>query len=189
MSGHKYGLTYPGIGFVVWRSAQELPEDLVFHVNYLGGDMPTFTLNFSRPGNQIVGQYYNFVRLGRDGYRRIMESLRDTAMHMSSKIAEMGTFDVVSDGSAIPVLSFKVKDPSKFTVFHVSDLMRSGGWQVPAYTMPADAEEVAVIRIVVREGFGMDLADMLLAELAKAVAHLEAFPPAQPAPAPGFSHT
>ncbi len=84
VSGHKYGLTYPGIGFVVWRSADDLPEDLVFHVNYLGGDMPTFTLNFSRPGNQIVGQYYNFVRLGRDGYRRIMESLRDTALHLSS---------------------------------------------------------------------------------------------------------
>ncbi len=111
MSGHKYGLTYPGIGFVVWRSEEELPADLVFHVNYLGGDMPTFTLNFSRPGNQIVGQYYNFVRLGRDGYRRIMESLRDTAVHISSAIAEMGPFEVVSDGSAIPVLAFKVKDP------------------------------------------------------------------------------
>ena len=79
VSGHKYGLTYPGIGFVVWRSADDLPEDLIFHVNYLGGDMPTFTLNFSRPGNQIVGQYYNFVRLGFDGYRRIMEYLRDVA--------------------------------------------------------------------------------------------------------------
>ena len=80
VSGHKYGLTYPGIGFVVWRSKEELPEDLVFHVNYLGGDMPTFTLNFSRPGNQIVGQYYNFVRLGREGYTRIMESLRGIAL-------------------------------------------------------------------------------------------------------------
>jgi len=189
VSGHKYGLTYPGIGFVVWRSADDLTEDLVFHVNYLGGDMPTFTLNFSRPGNQIVGQYYNFVRLGRDGYRRIMESLRDTAVHLSSKIAVMGPFDVVSDGLAIPVLAFRVKDPTKFTVFHVSDHLRTGGWQVPAYTMPADAEDVAVLRIVVREGFGMDLADMLLEALAKAVAHLEAFPPPHPAPDPGFSHT
>jgi glutamate decarboxylase len=189
VSGHKYGLTYPGIGFVVWRSADELPEELVFHVNYLGGDMPTFTLNFSRPGNQIVGQYYNFVRLGRDGYRRIMESLRDTAIHLSSTIAEMGPFEVVSDGSAIPVLAFKVKDPSKYTVFHVSEQLRTGGWQVPAYTMPANAEDVAVLRIVVREGFGRDLADMLLDAIGKAVAHLEAFPPPHPVPAPGFSHT
>jgi glutamate decarboxylase len=189
VSGHKYGLTYPGIGFVVWRSADELPEDLIFHVNYLGGDMPTFTLNFSRPGNQIVGQYYNFVRLGRDGYRRIMERLRDVAVHMSSQIAEMGPFDIVSDGTAIPVLTFKVKDPSKFTVFHVSDRLRAGGWQLPAYTMPADAEDVAVLRIVVREGFGIDLADGLLEALAKAVAHLEQYPPAHPPSDPGFSHT
>jgi glutamate decarboxylase len=135
VSGHKYGLTYPGIGFVVWRSPDELPEELVFHVNYLGGDMPTFTLNFSRPGNQIVGQYYNFVRLGRDGYRRIMESLRDTALHLSSGIAAMAPFTVV------------------------------------------------------REGFGMDLADMLLDALDKAVAHLDQFPPPQPTSATGFNHT
>ena len=189
VSGHKYGLTYPGIGFVVWRSADDLPEDLIFHVNYLGGDMPTFTLNFSRPGNQIVGQYYNFVRLGFDGYRRIMEYLRDVAVHLSGEIAKMGPFEVVSDGSAIPVLAFRVKDPSRFTVFHVSDLLRMGGWQVPAYTMPADATDVAVLRVVVREGFGMDLADSLLEAIGKAVAHLEQFPPAHPAPQPGFSHT
>ena len=75
VSGHKYGLTYPGVGFVVWRSNEYLPEDLVFQVNYLGGDMPTFTLNFSRPGNQVVGQYYNFLRLGRDGYTKVMQTL------------------------------------------------------------------------------------------------------------------
>ena len=138
--------------------------------------MPTFTLNFSRPGNQIVGQYYNFVRLGFDGYRRIMEYLRDVAVHLSSEIAKMGPFEVVSDGSAIPVLAFRVKDPSKFTVFHVSDLLRMGGWQVPAYTMPADATDVAVLRIVVREGFGMDLADSLLEAIGKAVGASRAIP-------------
>jgi glutamate decarboxylase len=189
VSGHKYGLTYPGLGFVVWRSAADLPEDLIFHVNYLGGDMPTFTLNFSRPGNQIVGQYYNFIRLGREGYTRIMESLRDTAMYLSSEIAAMGPFEVVSDGSAIPVLAFKVRDPSRFTVFHVSDRLRMGGWQVPAYTMPENATDVAVLRIVVREGFGKDLAGALLAALKQAVAHLGEFPPEHPAPKAGFSHT
>jgi glutamate decarboxylase len=189
VSGHKYGLTYPGIGFVIWRSADDLPEDLIFHVNYLGGDMPTFTLNFSRPGNQIVGQYYNFVRLGFDGYRRIMESLRDVAMQLSSAIADMGPFEVVSDGSAIPVLAFKMKDPTKFTVFHVSDQLRAGGWQVPAYTMPENATDIAVLRIVVREGFGKDLADSLLEALAKAVDHLTKFPPRHAHADQGFSHT
>ena len=188
VSGHKYGLTYPGIGFVVWRSSADLPEELVFHVNYLGGDMPTFTLNFSRPGNQIIGQYYNFVRLGRAGYTAIMKRLREIAMHLSSEIASIGPFEIVSDGSAIPVLAFRVTDPDRFTVFHVSDQLRRGGWQVPAYTMPADATEVAVLRIVVREGFGMDLADELLSALRAAVEHLDEFPPAHRAPA-GFSHT
>jgi glutamate decarboxylase len=189
VSGHKYGLTYPGIGFVIWRSQDDLPEDLVFHVNYLGGDMPTFTLNFSRPGNQIVGQYYNFVRLGRDGYTRIMETLRDIALHLSASIGKMGAFNVISDGSAIPVIAFEMSDSSQFTVFHVSDQLRTAGWQVPAYTMPPDATDVAVLRIVVREGFSMDLADSLIAELQKAVDHLVAFPPAHPPPAAGFAHT
>ncbi len=188
VSGHKYGLTYPGIGFVIWRSEQDLPEDLVFHVNYLGGDMPTFTLNFSRPGNQIVGQYYNFVRLGREGYTRIMETLRDVATHMAAGIGEMGPFEIVSDGSAIPVLSFRMKDAAPYTVFHISDQLRTGGWQVPAYTMPEDATDVAVLRIVVREGFGFDLANALLDALGDAVAHLEKYPPPHPPGRGGFAH-
>jgi glutamate decarboxylase len=188
VSGHKYGLTYPGIGFVIWRSQDDLPDDLVFHVNYLGGDMPTFTLNFSRPGNQIVGQYYNFVRLGREGYTQIMQGLRDTALHLSRSLAAMGRFDVISDGSAIPVLAFRLRDGEPFTVFHLSDRLRRGGWQVPAYTMPADATDVAVLRIVVREGFGIDLADALLAAIQEALDHLTEFPPEHRAEA-GFAHT
>jgi glutamate decarboxylase len=188
VSGHKYGLTYPGLGFAIWRSAEDLPEDLIFHVNYLGGDMPTFTLNFSRPGNQIVGQYYNFVRLGRQGYTRIMRSLRDVAVHLSSRIADMGSFEVVSDGTAIPVLAFKVNDDEGFTAFHVMDKLRTGGWQVPAYTMPEAATEVAVLRIVVREGFSKDLADGLLEALADAVDHLREFPPRSDPVSGGFAH-
>jgi glutamate decarboxylase len=189
VSGHKYGLTYPGIGFVVWRSEEDLPEELVFHVNYLGGDMPTFTLNFSRPGNQIVGQYYNFLRLGREGYTQIMEVLRDVAMHISGAIAGMGPFEVVSDGSAIPVLAFKLRDDvDSYTVFHVSDELRRHGWQVPAYTMPENATDVAVLRVVVREGFDMDLADALITDLSKTVEHLETYPPPHPEPQSGFKH-
>jgi glutamate decarboxylase len=189
VSGHKYGLTYPGVGFVVWRSEADLPEDLVFHVNYLGGDMPTFTLNFSRPGNQIVGQYYNFLRLGREGYTRVMEALREVAMRISGAIGEMDVFEIVSDGSAIPVLAFKLRDDvSAYTVFHVSDELRRHGWQVPAYTMPANATDVAVLRMVVREGFDMDLADALVTDLKQTVEHLETFPPSHPEPKSGFKH-
>lgn len=188
-SGHKYGLVYPGVGWVVWRDEQELPEELVFHVNYLGGDMPTFTLNFSRPGNQIVGQYYNFLRLGRAGYTRIMEALRANATWLAKRIAKLGPFELVSDGSAIPVFAFRMKQVGKYSVFDVSNRLRERGWQVPAYTMPADAESVAVLRVVVREGFTRDLASMLLEDLKKAVADLEVRPPASPAtPAPQFKH-
>ena len=157
-SGHKYGLTYPGIGFAVWRRAEDLPEDLVFHVNYLGGDMPTFTLNFSRPGNQVVGQYYNFLRLGREGYRQIMQTLADTAQWLAREVGEMDMFEVVTDGSGIPVLTFTTAPDVGFSVFDVSRGLSTFGWQVPAYTMPDDATDVAVLRIVVREGFSGDMA-------------------------------
>lgn len=190
VSGHKYGLVYPGIGWVVWRAQEDLPDDLVFHVNYLGGDMPTFTLNFSRPGNQVVGQYYNFLRLGHAGYRQIMEVLRDTAVSLSKGIAEIGPFELVSDGSAIPVFAFKLSDAvTSYSVFDVSDKLREYGWQVPAYTMPEHAEEVAVLRIVVREGFSADMADMLLGDIRKTVAHFESLPAHTPkAQAPVFAH-
>ena len=189
VSGHKYGLTYPGIGFVVWRSSDDLPEDLIFHVNYLGGDMPTFTLNFSRPGNQIVGQYYNFLRLGRQGYTLVMEVLRDVAVSVADRVGAMDQFEVVSGGTDIPVVAFKVSDSAPFTVFDVSDELRKGGWQVPAYTMPADATDVAVLRVVVREGFGRDLADQLIESLESAVEHLEEDATQQGPKAGGFSHT
>jgi glutamate decarboxylase len=188
VSGHKYGLVYPGIGFVVWRSQADLPEDLVFHVNYLGGDMPTFTLNFSRPGNQIVGQYYNFLRLGRDGYRRIMESLRDLALFTSKAIAEMGPFELLSDGSATPVFAFRMKSDEPCTVYDLSGWLRAKGWQVPAYTMPDNATDISVLRVVIREGFSLDLATSLVADLAEAVAYFEAHPTSAAPPAAGFAH-
>jgi glutamate decarboxylase len=189
VSGHKYGLVYPGVGFVVWRDKEDLPDDLVFHVNYLGGDMPTFTLNFSRPGNQLVGQYYNFLRLGRSGYRRVMESLRDLAVHTAGKVAAIGPFELVSDGTAIPVFSFLLKPGAEYTVFDLSERLRMGGWQVPAYTMPDAATDVAVMRVVVREGFSYDLADDLADALKEATEYLTANPPRVPTPKAGFSHT
>ncbi|OZF35014.1 glutamate decarboxylase [Rhodococcus sp. 14-2483-1-2] len=172
-SGHKYGLTYPGIGFAVWRTKEDLPEDLVFRVNYLGGDMPTFTLNFSRPGNQVIGQYYNFLRLGRSGYTDIMKALRDTAVRVSRHLDKHPDIEVITDGSAIPVLSFMLKDHCGFTVFDVSHELRARGWQVPAYTMPDNATDVAVLRIVVREGFSADLGRMLCIAIDEVIAGLK----------------
>jgi glutamate decarboxylase len=161
VSGHKYGLTYPGIGFVVWRSAEYLPEELVFRVNYLGGDMPTFTLNFSKGGNQVVGQYYNFLRLGRAGYGQVMSCLSETARWLGDELRDSEHFELISDGSAIPVVSFKLAGNRPYTEFDVSHSLRAYGWQVPAYTMPDNATNVSVLRVVVREGFSTDLARAL----------------------------
>jgi glutamate decarboxylase len=177
VSGHKYGLTYPGIGFVVWRSAEHLPEDLVFRVNYLGGDMPTFTLNFSRPGNQVIGQYYNFLRLGRAGYSQVMHCLSDTARWLGDQLRDSEHFELISDGSAIPVVSFRLKGDPGYTEFDVSQALRASGWQVPAYTMPEGAEDVTVLRVVVREGFSADLARALRDDTITALEHLDQLKP------------
>ncbi|MGE5697545.1 MAG: glutamate decarboxylase [Candidatus Sericytochromatia bacterium] len=177
VSGHKYGLTYPGIGFVVWRNSDHLPDDLVFRVNYLGGDMPTFTLNFSRPGNQVVGQYYNFLRLGRAGYGQVMSCLSSTARWLSDQLRTTRHFEVITDGSAIPVIAFRLSGDFGYTEFDVSAGLRSFGWQVPAYTMPEGAENVSVLRVVVREGFSADLARSLFEDLAKVVAQLDELKP------------
>jgi glutamate decarboxylase len=169
-SGHKYGLVYPGIGWALWRDAEALPEDLVFRVNYLGGNMPTFALNFSRPGSQVVAQYYNFLRLGREGYRLVQQACQDVARHLSAGIAELGPFELLTDGSDLPVFAFKLRDEvTNYTVFEVSRALREHGWQVPAYTLPANLEDVAVLRIVVRNGFDLEMADILLAHLRRAI--------------------
>ncbi|GBE65840.1 glutamate decarboxylase [Mycobacterium sp. MFM001] len=177
VSGHKYGLTYPGIGFVVWRSSEYLPEDLVFRVNYLGGDMPTFTLNFSRPGNQVVGQYYNFLRLGREGYTQVMQTLSQNARWLAGQLAAGEHFDLISDGSAIPVVAARLRGKRGYTEFDVSHELRTFGWQVPAYTMPDNATDVSVLRIVVREGLSADLARALHDDTRTVLSHLDKLKP------------
>jgi len=185
VSGHKYGLVYPGVGWIIWRDWAELPEDLVFKVNYLGGDMPTFAINFSRPGNQIVAQYYNFLRLGFEGYQAIQQRCHDIAHHLADEIEKMGPFECLSRGDDIPVLAFCIREDAKvnFSVFDLSEMIRHRGWLVPAYTMPENCEELAVIRIVVKEGFSMDLATMLLDDLKRVLDHYEANEHLKPTPA------
>jgi glutamate decarboxylase len=166
-SGHKYGLVYPGVGWVVWREAAALPQDLVFNVNYLGGQMPTFALNFSRPGAHVAAQYYNFLRLGFPGYQRVHQACQDVAVHMSGQIAAMGPFELISEGRELPVFAFKLADPAGagYSVFDLTERLRSRGWLVPAYTFPEALTDTAVIRIVVRNGFGRELADAFLSDL------------------------
>ena len=175
-SGHKYGLVYPGVGWVIWRDKDDLPEDLIFNVNYLGGDMPTFAINFSRPGNQIVAQYYNFLRLGREGYTRIHQVSQDVALYLSGEIAKMGPFKLLSDGSDLPVFAFTLNEVTNFTVFDLSERLRDRGWILPAYTFPENLEHLAVLRVVVKEGFSHDMANMLLDDLRRHMKFFESQP-------------
>ncbi|MFI1386498.1 glutamate decarboxylase [Embleya sp. NPDC020886] len=191
-SGHKYGLVYPGLGWVVWRSADLLPEDMIFRVSYLGGVTPSLALNFSRPGAQVLLQYYQFLRLGRSGYRAVQKSSQDVARRLAEGIAGMDAFELWSDGSDIPVFAWRLKagHTENWNLYDLSDRLRMKGWQVPAYPMPDDLADLTVQRIVVRNGLGMDLARDLLDDIREATTFLDRLGGPMPteARAPGFHH-
>ncbi len=192
-SGHKFGLAPLGVGWVIWREARDLPDDLVFHVNYLGGDMPTFALNFSRPGGQVVCQYYLMLRLGVDGYRRIHQGCYDIARHFASRIEKIGPFEVIYDGDSsdgIPAVSWTMRrGAGGFSLFDLSDRLRSRGWQIAAYTMVPNIEDMAVMRVLVRHGFSHDLAEGLLFDIRRSLEYFEAHPITTPMTAQeGASH-
>jgi len=175
-SGHKFGLVYPGVGWVVWRNAEALPEDLIFRVNYLGGDMPTFAINFSRPGAQIVAQYYAFMRFGFDGFKRIQDACRAVAAQIAAGFERVGPFEALTRGEDLPVVAVKLKpETTGYTVFDVSHELRARGWQVPAYTFPENLEDLAVLRVVVRNGMTADLADILIDDIERVIGDLEQF--------------
>jgi len=179
-SGHKYGLVYPGVGWIIWRGQEYLPEELIFKVNYLGGEMPTFALNFSRPGAQVAAQYFNFLRLGFSGYKLVQQTCQSIAMYLSAEVAKLGPFELLTDGSDLPVFAFKLRDDvTGYSVFDVSERLRMRGWQVPAYTFPDNLTDMAVMRIVVRNGFSMDLANLLLDDLRLHLQILEHHPQTQ----------
>ena len=189
-SGHKYGLVYPGVGWIVWRDAAALPDDLIFWVNYLGDDMPTFALNFSRPGAQVVAQYYNFLRLGFEGYARVHGYSRQVATRLAGEIQKLGPFELLTHGDELPVFAFRLADGvDNFTVFDVSNALRERGWQVPGYIFPENRTDLGALRVVVRRGFTHDLADMLVNDLKKQLIRLEKQPePVHDVSAAGFSH-
>lgn len=196
-SGHKFGLAPLGVGWVIWRENEDLPEDLVFWVNYLGGNMRDIALNFSRPGGQIVCQYYNFLRLGREGYEKIHGACYDTAQFLAEEIAKLGPFEVLYGGNretGIPALCWKIREAvgtPRYTLYDLADRLRTRGWQVPAYSLPAACQDVVIQRILVRHGVSRDLATLLLEDMKRAVEHLDAHPTQVPVSAEegsGFRH-
>jgi glutamate decarboxylase len=192
-SGHKYGLVYPGVGWAIWRNREALPRDLVFDVNYLGGHMPTFALNFSRPGSEVIAQYYMFTTLGRDGYTRVMQGAHDVARYLADEIAKIGPYRLVSDGSDLPVFAFGLApEVENYSVFDVSDRLRQRGWLVPAYSFPENRQDLNVLRIVVRAGMTREMADLLLDYLREQTKFLESLdmplPDQENAKRTAFSH-
>ena len=177
------------MGWVVWREKSDLPEDLIFYVNYLGGNMATFALNFSRPGGQIVAQYYLFLRLGREGYRRIQQNAYDTAQYIGREIKKIGPFELFFDGSSakgIPAVSWVIKDGARpgYTLFDLSDRLRMRGWQAAAYTMLPNISEVVVMRLLIRSRLSSrDMADLLLEDFRRAIDYLQKHPSLNPASA------
>uniref|UniRef100_A0A7C8ZGJ2 Glutamate decarboxylase n=1 Tax=Opuntia streptacantha TaxID=393608 RepID=A0A7C8ZGJ2_OPUST len=176
VSGHKYGLVYAGIGWVIWRTKEDLPEELIFHINYLGSDQPTFTLNFSKGSSQVIAQYYQLIRLGFEGYLNVMQNCQDNAIVLKKGLEKTGRFTIVSKDNGIPLVAFSLKDRSKHNEFEVSEMLRRFGWIVPAYTMPADAQHVTVLRVVVREDFSRTLAERLVLDITKVLNELEHLP-------------
>lgn len=176
-SGHKMGLAPLGVGWAVWRDASDLPEDLVFWVNYLGGNSPTFNLNFSRPGGAVIAQYYNILRLGREGYARVHGAAYDTARHVADRIADLGPFEVIFGGEpteGITAVSWRIAEGENpgYNLFDLADRLRTRGWLVPAYTLPPDRQDLAIQRILVRHGLSRDRGDLLLKDFQRELATL-----------------
>lgn len=181
-SGHKFGLAPLGAGWILWRESKDLPENLIFHVNYLGGDMPVFQINFSRPAGQIISQYYLFLRLGREGYRKIHTNCYNTAQYVANEMDKLGIFDIISYGKpeeGIPATAWKFKDDVDlgFNLYDLADKLRARGWQVPAYSLPANAQDIVIQRVLIRQGFGFDMATILVSDIKRAIEELKVHKP------------
>ena len=192
-SGHKMGLAPLGCGWAVWRDAEALPQEVVFNVNYLGGSMPTFNLNFSRPGGQAITQYYLFARLGREGYRRVHETAYAAAQSIARAVEAMGPFTLIFDGDparGITAVTWALRPDreSQFSLFDFAEKLRVRGWLVPAYTLPPDREDLAVQRVLVRHGFSLDMADLLVDDMRRALSALGTAPPAANDTHGSFTH-
>ncbi len=169
-SGHKFGLAPLGVGWIIWRDQKSLPENLIFHVNYLGGDMSVFQLNFSRPAGQVISQYYLFLRLGKEGYEKIHENCYKIAKYIAKELEDTGIFEIIYDGDpneGIPCITWKLKEKARvtFNLYDFADKLRSRGWQIPAYSLPANLDKIVVQRILIRRGTSMDMAELLIKDI------------------------
>ncbi|WP_067670174.1 glutamate decarboxylase [Nocardia miyunensis] len=179
-SGHKTGLAPLGVGWAIWREAADLPDELVFNVDYLGGNMATFNLNFSRPGGQVITSYYGFIRLGRDGYDRVQSAAYSVAQYLATGIQKFGLFELIHDGDplrGIAAVSWRLTGEQTFNLYDLSDRLRTRGWLVAAYPLPADRQDESIMRVLVRHGFSHDMADLLLADMGRALDQLDKHPP------------
>ncbi|KAH9213496.1 pyridoxal phosphate-dependent transferase [Leptodontidium sp. 2 PMI_412] len=166
-SGHKYGLVYPGVGWIIWRAPEYLPKELVFNINYLGADQASFTLNFSKGASQVIGQYYQLIRLGKHGYRSIMTNLTRTADYLSDSLEQLG-FVIMSkkNGTGLPLVAFRFKTGEKhYDEFALAHQLRGRSWVVPAYTMAPHTDDLKMLRVVVREDFSKSRCDQLLQDI------------------------
>lgn len=174
-SGHKYGLVYPGVGWVIWRGKEALPEDLIFWVSYLGGNEATMAINFSRSASQIVGQYYVFMRNGYEGMAEIHQRTLDVARYLAEELKGIEEFEVYEDASQIPIVTWGLKEGADvpWSLYDLSDRLRMHGWLIPAYPMPESIQDMVVQRVVVRQDFGMPLAIRLMNDLKKDIETLK----------------
>ncbi len=183
VSGHKFGLVYPGVGWLVFRDKPDLPEDLIFHINYLGGEMPSYTLNFSKGSSMMLAQYYNLLRLGKKGYQDIVSNMLGNADYLADLILQGERFELLGAAKSLPVLAFKLKEQKGYTVFDVSEKLREKGWIVPAYTLPRNADDIAVLRVVVKENFSREMAEDLAGDASDSFKELEEVVKKEAAPA------
>jgi glutamate decarboxylase len=176
-SGHKFGLVYPGLGWVIWRDKSMLPDEMSFSVNYLGAEVTQVGLNFSRPAAQVLGQYYNFIRLGREGYHDVQRNSMEIARYCHQRIGDMECFENYSAEVVNPLFVWSLAEEyekrAKWTLYDLQALLQQSGWMVPAYSMPKNIEDMTVMRIVIRQGMSRDMADMLLKDIENGVAELE----------------
>ncbi|AHA64994.1 Glutamate decarboxylase [Shigella dysenteriae 1617] len=194
-SGHKFGLAPLGCGWVIWRDEEALPQELVFNVDYLGGQIGTFAINFSRPAGQVIAQYYEFLRLGREGYTKVQNASYQVAAYLADEITKLGPYEFICTGrpdEGIPAVCFKLKDGEDpgYTLYDLSERLRLRGWQVPAFTLGGEATDLVVMRIMCRRGFEMDFAELLLEDYKASLKYLSDHPKLQGiAQQNSFKHT
>ena len=172
VSGHKYGLVYPGIGWLIFKDKTDLPEELIFNINYLGGLMPNYSLNFSKGSSTIIAQYYNFIRLGKDGYTDIMKNMQENARYLASKLEDTDKFKIINKRVIFPLVAVTLQN-CEFNAFHLSEVLRQKGWIVPAYTLPANADDISVLRMVIKESFSKDMVEMLFDDIMESIKKLD----------------